>query len=128
MAACSNVSGGFLSIFFCREDEHSANDDVEMGLSMQKLFVRPGDSRDSRGLITFYTDPPEQFLLGPVPSWLSTYDKYPPLPVYGFWIGSAVRVDTISYVLHARRVVPRGCHKSLMGEKNININNSVNTK
>ena len=66
---------------FCSETLRGAQDDLEMGRCMQKLGVLAGDSRDSRGLITFFTDKPEEFLVGPVPKWLFVYDKYEPLQV-----------------------------------------------
>ena len=61
-----------------------------MGRCMQKLGVKAKDSRDPTGLITFYTEKPEDFILGTIPTWLFTYDKYPPVKVCNFSFGKHI--------------------------------------
>lgn len=71
----------FSSMLTYREEVHSEADDLEMGLAMQKLGVKVGESRDTNGRIRFYVERPEDYLVGPLPKWLFKYDRYRPLKV-----------------------------------------------
>lgn len=83
-----------------RENLHKSTDDVEMGRCMQILGVMTGDSRDPGGFITFHTDKPEDYLIGPIPGWLYEYDKYPPVKVFLIGTWSLITVDRISKCLN----------------------------
>jgi hypothetical protein len=64
--------------FVCSDQMHHQGDDVEMGRAMRRLGVTFGESLDSQGLLRFYCEAPEVYLLGPIPPKLFVYDIIKP--------------------------------------------------
>ncbi len=58
----------------CRDD-HGA-EDVQIGRCMEKLGVKPGDSRDALNRSRFHCFSPTHHIHGHYPPWYYKYDKY----------------------------------------------------
>ncbi len=66
----------------CEEEE--GFEDLEIGRCMEKLGVKPGDSRDALNRSRFHCFSPEDHIHGNYPSWYYTYDKYGATKVLDF--------------------------------------------